>query len=209
MPLKHLAARKFPTVLAAAELEKKRVQTAFRTKLTTWESSDRCPRACLPVPKLLEREEKFTISSSVFSSQYRGSRAWYWGLCPVLGSVETPVEIRLAGHSAAGTAHPAPHLYGWVSYPTPQPTALWQLLAWREAGADLIPLCHVVCSTDLYGFWKSNFQSPLTFCQRPPATKTPSTCCSGMSHQTCWLNLSSLSLSISYFELYTEKYPIL
>lgn len=200
MPLKHLAARKFQTVLAAAELEKKWVQTAFRTKITTWGSSDRYHRACLPVPKLLEREEKFIISSSVCSSWFRGSRALYRGLCPVFGSVGTPPEPHLAEHRAAGTDHRACHLYGWFSYSTPQPTTLWQLLPSPRAGADLIPLCHLVCSTDLYIFWKSHFKSALFslpyFCQPPPATKAPSTFYSGISHQTWLLNLSAIRHSV-------------
>jgi len=112
-----------------------------------------------------------------------------------------PLETHLAEHRAAGTDHHVSHLDGWFSCSTAQPAMLWQLLPSPGAGADLIPLCHLVCSTDLYLCGKSHFKYPffspcLTFCQPPPATKAPSTFYSGISHQTCLLNLSVVCHSV-------------
>lgn len=125
-----------------------------------------------------------------------------------------PPEPYLAEHRAASTDHRACHLYGWFSCSTPQPTMLWQLLPSPGAGANLIPLCHLVCSTDLYIFWKCHFKSPLFSLPYLLSTTT-----SYQSSQYLLLrylapnlfveSLSNLSLSIGYFELYTEKYLIL
>lgn len=104
------------------------------------------------------------------------------------------------------------HLYGWFSYPTPQPTTLWQLLPSPGAGADLIAFCHLMLSTDLYIVWKSHFKSvllPLPYLLSTPTSYQSSLLLRYLPSNLFIESLSNLSLSIGYFELYTEKYLVL
>lgn len=135
----HRAARKFQTVLAAAELERERVQSAFGTKVTTWESSDGYHRARLPVPKLVEWEEKFTISSSVFSPSREGAELYteVFVLRFYLGAPWTPSGR--AQSCCCQASFIAAVMVGFLlAAPSLDPTT----------GADLIPFCPLVCSVD-------------------------------------------------------------
>lgn len=183
MPLKHRAARKFQTVLAAAELEGKWVQTAFGTKITTWESSDGYHRARLLVPKLVEWEEKFTISSSVFSSSTEGAElcAEVFVLCFYLGAPWTP-----AGRAQSCCCQASFIATLMVGFPVAAPS-----LDLQNGPRPNSFLPSGVLSW-LLNFLKIPFQITSffpcpTFC---PSSPVPGTFYSGIFHQTCLLNFS-------------------
>lgn len=177
----HRAARKFQTVLAAAELEREWVQSAFGTKVTTWESSDGYHRARLPVPKLVEWEEKFTISSSVFSPSREGAELYteVFVLSFYLAAPWTP----LAEHRAAAARHP--------SLPPSWLVFFWQLLPWTPQQGQIWFLSALWCAQLTSKLFKNPFSNHLFFpcltsCPWPPDLPVPSTQVSS-TKPVCWI----------------------
>lgn len=113
------------------------------------------------MPKLLEREEKFRVSSSVFSSQHRGSRALYWGLCPMLGSAGTPWKSTSLGSELPVRIILQPSLaVGFSFYPLAHHVVASSLTRSRSRPNSSLP--YGVLSSPLR-FWKPHFKSSQFF----------------------------------------------